>query len=1180
MSPPAAVKRLPRFRAVPTDDCRLLVESITDYAIFMLDPDGYVATWNPGAQRIKGYAADEIIGEHFSVFYPPGDVAAGKPERELLTAAQFGRVEDEGWRLRKDGSRFWANVVITALKDEGGALRGFAKVTRDLTHRRATEEELRQAEERFHQLVDAVTDYAIFMLDPGGHVATWNVGASRIKGYQTDEILGRHFSVFYTPEDRAAGRPDRILEAVRRDGRYEDESWRVRKDGTRFWANVIITALRDGHGRLLGFAKITRDLTARRESEETARRLLREQVARSAAEEGERRLRESEERYRALSRRLEIILEAVGDGITVQDASGRVVFANTAAARVCGLQSLQQLLQAPPGEIFAEFDVCDEQGLPVDVERLPGRRALRGEQGASALLHARHRSSGREWWSLVRASPVLAVDGTPELAVNVWHDVTDDRRRDAESKLLDEATTALSTSLDLEEMLSMLAAVLAPGLADWSAIHLLERDELRLVAVAHRDPAELAAARRLARDPPDPRRGLGVWRVVRTAQPELYPDIRDDLLVQAARDPAHLEAMRAAGVRSVMIVPVLVRGHAAGAMSLACTESGRRFDERDLELAAELGRRAGTAVENASLYAAERTGRERLEFLAQAGEVLSGAFDYAETVQKIVHVTVPTLADFAFCDLVEGGHVRRVAAVQGDPEAEALLEATRWARAGGRGEELSALHAGETVFRPVVGGESIDPDDAHQDDGGIARRLGLRSMISLPLRARGEVLGSLNVCFGRSGRRHTAEDRKLAEELARRAATALVQVRLFEAAHRAAARAEEAARRAEEANRLKDEFLATVSHELRTPLNAILGWSTLLRSRGAEASIAKGIDVIHRNAEAQTRLVEDILDVSRIITGKLLLDLKPTDLVTVIGEAIEVVRPSADAKRITIDFEPPADRAVMVGDPERLRQVVWNLLSNAVKFTEADGRVKAWIDKDGAKLTINVQDTGRGIEPEFLPFVFDRFKQADSSTTRRFGGLGLGLAIVRHIVELHGGHVSAESAGKGRGALFRVSLPIRAVVTEGRAEDARRNAPPALPPSPVPATLGGLRVLVVDDDPDARELLHDLLVSAGARVETAESAAAGLEAVRRFRPDVLVSDIGMPVEDGYTFVRHVRALDRSEGGAIPSIALTAYTRGEDRTKALAAGFTTHVAKPVNPHDLVSAVANLGALVRR
>ncbi|MEU7894337.1 PAS domain S-box protein [Nonomuraea sp. NPDC049152] len=255
--------------AVDDKDLQLLVQSVVDYAIFMLDPSGRIISWNAGARRIKGYTAEEVIGSHFSIFYPPEDVASGKPDRELETAIAEGRLEDEGWRVRKDGSRFWANVVITALFDASGRLRGFGKVTRDMTERRVVDQALRESEERFRLLVQSVVDYAIFMLDPSGRIISWNAGARRIKGYTAEEVIGSHFSIFYPPEDVASGKPDRELETAIAEGRLEDEGWRVRKDGSRFWANVVITALFDASGRLRGFGKVTRDMTERRTAERT-----------------------------------------------------------------------------------------------------------------------------------------------------------------------------------------------------------------------------------------------------------------------------------------------------------------------------------------------------------------------------------------------------------------------------------------------------------------------------------------------------------------------------------------------------------------------------------------------------------------------------------------------------------------------------------------------------------------------------------------------------------------------------------------------------------------------------------------------------------------------------------------------------------------------------------------------
>lgn len=381
------------------------------------------------------------------------------------------------------------------------------------------------------------------------------------------------------------------------------------------------------------------------------------------------------------------------------------------------------------------------------------------------------------------------------------------------------------------------------------------------------------------------------------------------------------------------------------------------------------------------------------------------------------------------------------------------------------------------------------------------------------------------------------------------------------------------------ANRLKDEFLATVSHELRTPLNAMLGWATMLRSKQLdEPTMNRALDTIERNARAQNQLINDLLDVSRIITGKLRLNVRPVVLVTVIEAAIDAIRPAAEAKNIRIQSVLDPLAGPISGDPDRLQQVFWNLLSNAVKFTPRGGRVQIRLERINSHIEVTVSDTGQGIRPEFLPYVFERLQQADSTTTRAHGGLGLGLAIVRHLVELHGGSVRANSAGEGKGATFTVHLPItifRSELTE--IERVHPAVSDAIPLMDVPR-LEGVKILVVDDEADARELLAILLRQRGAEVVTVASAKEALavitQATAEQRPDLLVSDIGMPGEDGYMLIRRVRALGPSLGGTLPAIALTAYARTEDRIKALSSGFQSHVPKPVEPAEFITVVANV------
>jgi PAS domain S-box-containing protein len=397
---------------------------------------------------------------------------------------------------------------------------------------------------------------------------------------------------------------------------------------------------------------------------------------------------------------------------------------------------------------------------------------------------------------------------------------------------------------------------------------------------------------------------------------------------------------------------------------------------------------------------------------------------------------------------------------------------------------------------------------------------------------------------------------------------------------------EKAAReRAEEEGRLKDEFLATLSHELRTPLNAILGWSTMMRGGTLNEKLVRdGVQVIERNARAQAKLIEDLLDMSRIISGRIPLDVQPVDLTQLVDAACEAVKPGADAKGVRMEKVVDAAVAPLLGDPIRLQQVAWNLLNNAVKFTPRGGWVRVRLERTAEEARLVVEDSGEGIRPDFLPHVFDRFRQADGTTKRRHGGLGLGLAIVKQLVELHGGEVSASSEGVGLGARFVVSLPASlgaAAPESGEERPSRvRHATPA-PLRPAASRLSGVRVLVVDDEPDARELVQLVLEECGAVVAIAASAPQALEALRRSPPAVLVSDIGMPGMDGYDLIRRVRELGPAEGGTTPALALTAFARGADRARALEAGYQAHLTKPAEPAQLVTLVAELaGTSTRR
>jgi PAS domain S-box-containing protein len=500
------------------------------------------------------------------------------------------------------------------------------------------------------------------------------------------------------------------------------------------------------------------------------------------------------------------------------------------------------------------------------------------------------------------------------------------------------------------------------------------------------------------------------------------------------------------------------------------------------------------------------------------------------------------------------------------------------------------------LFGPTFRGEAIIRcDDVRQDprygqnaphSGMPSGHLPVRSYMAVPVRSlAGEALGMMLFGHPQPGV-FTERAERLVTGVAAQAGMALDNARLYEMAQKAAEdrrallESERAARNvAERMSEMKGEFLATLSHELRTPLNAIVGWAQILRTRPSDAAqIAKGLETIERNARVQAQLIEDLLDMSRITSGKLRLDVQRLHPASVIEAAVETLRTAADAKGIRLEKSIDPSAGPISADPGRLQQVMWNLLSNAIKFTPRGGRVQVLLQRINSHVELSVADTGCGVKPEFMPHLFERFRQSDNSTTRRHSGLGLGLSIVKSLVELHGGTVTAMSPGEDQGTTVIVHLPLTVVY---QPEDEGRTHPSPLPAAPadfVSMELAGLTVLVVDDQPDARELILRVLEDCSAHVVTAASADEAVPLVESARPDVLVTDIGMPGADGYELLRRVRELGADRGGRVPAIALTAFARSEDRTRALRSGFMVHVSKPVDPSELVATVAAVAGRV--
>lgn len=553
--------------------------------------------------------------------------------------------------------------------------------------------------------------------------------------------------------------------------------------------------------------------------------------------------------------------------------------------------------------------------------------------------------------------------------------------------------------------------------------------------------------------------------------------------------------------------------------------------------------------------AAAEDGERRAAFLAEASRVLVSSLNYEDTLQRVTQLTVPELCDWcAVCIVKDGGDIQCLSVTHAEaqnPEGRdknPLMDLCN---------ELvkSALDTGKSALSSQLVERNLP-----QGFGHLKNAFNLTSAMVIPLRAREMDLGGL--CFFSATPAHnfTLRDLSLAEDLGQRAANAIDHARLYH--------------EAQLANRTKDDFLTVVSHELRTPLTPIICWSRMLLEQKLKVSdVLHGLEIIERNARIQAKLVEDLLDVSRITSGKLRLRVAQVELDSVTAASIESLQTAADAKHITIKSNYQPGSLTLSGDADRLQQICFNLLSNAIKFTPENGTVTVEVKREGNRVLLQVKDTGKGIDPKFLPFVFDRFRQADSSSTRAYGGLGIGLAIVKHLVELHGGTVSADSGGEGKGSTFKISFPALNVERRVGSDSAVIPQPPT---DPRAARLHGLSVLIVDDEPDCRQVIALLFERNGAHVIEAASAREAMERLERTTPNLIISDIGMEGEDGYRLIRRIRGSGLAAAN-VPAIALTAYAREEDKAAALAAGFQVHMVKPIEQNALLACAFELSQL---
>jgi PAS domain S-box-containing protein len=1062
-----------------------LVADVKDYAIFLLDRQGHIRSWNAGAERIKGYKATEIIGQHFSRFYPKEAAASGKPDWELKEATATGRFEEEGWRVRKDGGLFWANVVITALRDESGELHGFLKITRDLTERKQNEEKLRLSEERFRLLIASVQEYAIFMLDPEGRIATWNAGAERIKGYKAEEIIGQHFSRFYTPEDQEAGKPKRVLEIAVATGQYQEDGWRVRKDGSRFWASVLITALWDERGTLRGFAKVTRDMTEHMRAEESTRRLLQEEAARRAAETSAREAQRAQREERRQRDQLHATLASIGDAVIVTDTQGAVTFLNPVAQTLTGW-TLQDATGQPVESVFRIINEETRQAAENPVSKVLRQGFTLGLANHTVLITR----DGREISIDDSAAPIQSEEGTITGVVLVFRDVTE-ARRSIEARLHLAAIVEASDDAIISNNLDGI-------IVSWN------QGAERLYGYR----AEEVIGKPLAiLTPPDHLNEL----------PQILSQIRRGERLD------HYETVR------------------------TCKD-GRRVD---VSLTISPIKDASGKIVGASKIAHDITARKRqeaeLRFLAESSKLLAELLDVPSTLQKVAGLAVPHFADWCTVDLLDpDGSLRRLAVAHVDPAkiqlAHELHRRYPPDPKGSRGV-WHVLRTGRSELLAEIPDSLLVETIQNAERLRILRELGLTSYMGVPLTVRGKPIGVITFVTAESGRRYGPDDVRLAEDLAQRAAVAIENARLYS--------------ELKETDRRKDEFLAMLAHELRNPLAPIRNALHIMKMPGANGEdIENARQMTERQVQYMVRLVDDLLDVSRIMRGRIELRKELVELATVLVHAVETAQPMIDARGQQLIVSVPPDSLRLEADATRLTQVVANLLHNAAKFSQRSGRIWLTAEREGKEAIVRVRDEGAGIRAELLAHIFELFVQGERTLERSQGGLGIGLTVVQKLVELHGGSITAHSEGPGKGSEFILRLP-------GLTDLAK----PAQSESGVHAVQVSTtrRVLVVDDNVDAAESIAMLLQLWGHDVRLAHNGPEALKAAEQYQPDIIVLDIGLPGISGYEVARQLRQQPRFRETRL--IAMTGYGQEEDFRRSMDAGFDQHVTKPVDPDDL-------------
>lgn len=1108
-----------------------VVESINEYAIIALDLNGCIRSWNTGAERVIGLAEEEVIGKHFKLFFTEEDRKREIPEQELARALRDGRADDERWQLRwvpsTSGKReelMWASGIVTPIYQDGRAT-GFTKIFRDQTREKhSAEENLRLTQQlakdrhRLDTIINSIPGVVWELKTDDGiddlRCTFVSPYISKLTGYTPEEWLA-----LQTPGVDTITYPDDIATFSRSMQQIWDTGedaiiqhrW-ITKSGEVAWVESFVSPVHDS-GRIIGLHGVSIDISKRKRAEGERDELLQNvEESHDQITTLLKSVEESEQRYRTIAEAMPVIVWST-------DSEGKVNYLNERWVQYTGISREESYQLRISDFIHAEDFAAVE---PRWLEAAAGGTRFEGE------LRLRNKDGHYEWF-LVRAVAIRDEHGKLIQWIGTSTPLNEQKRNRENFRLLAESSEILASSLNYEVTLRSVAQLAVPSLADWCTVDMVGPDgKVDRLAVANVDPEKVKWSYELEKKyPADWNAPTGVPNVIRTGKSEFYPTIPRELLVASAIDEEHMRIIDEIGFTSVMIVPLVARDFVVGAMTFVSAESGRHYTEEDLALAEDIGRRAGIAIDNAWLY---RKAQEEIEERKRAEDEVRLSETRFRALVEQSPLAIQIYAKDGYCLQANRAWEELFDTPRKSLEGYNILD-DREAANTGMAPYITRAFEGESVSIPPI---YYDPA-ANNRNG---RPRWLRSFM-YPIK-QDDAVREVAVIL------EDVTDRLEFEEALRKAKET-----------------------AEAANQAKDKFLAILSHELRTPLTPVLTTVQILEmDEDFPEEYRQPLDIIHRNVELEARLIDDLLDLTRIAKGKLKLNREKIDLHRLVEHVLEIYRSEIEHKKLNVTSELAAERSIVQGDPARLQQVLWNLVKNAVKFTPQGGSITIRSRNNGDAIHLEVEDTGIGIDPHVLPRIFDAFEQGEQTVTRHFGGLGLGLAISKNLVEMHGGKISARSQGKNRGAIFSVDLAT--------------STGDGTPPLPIERTrqLDGhgrstTSILLVDDHIDTSLALKLLLERRGYEVTTANTVESGLEAIRKRTAngsdfDVVISDIGLPDGSGLDLMAQLKR----QSPTAKAIALSGFGSDEDIRRSKEAGFAEHLTKPFSFQKLEEVVRRL------